>query len=276
LPALTFTDADANVTDLNDGTIFKLLGIRDAGIPALWHQTVKTPSRDGETYIRSQLEQRFLILELAVIGTSFTNLQTHRRTLITALNPKTGVGTLKWTPDATVYAIDCIVEQGVGFRRHLKPLAELATVSLRCSDPTWYNPTINEETVANSGSGLSVPITVPLSFADGEGTTVINNVGDVASRPTITVPGACTNPIITNTTTGKKLQFVGLTINGGQSLIIDCDLRTAKIGSTSHIDKLSADSEFWALEPGNNTVTFGIDSGTVTADVDYYTRWIGV
>ena len=276
MPALTFTDADAGVTDLNDGTKFKLREVRGAGIPALQHDTVRTPGRDGATYVRTILDQRFLVVDLWLLATSFADLQVQRRTLIAALNPKTGVGTLKYTPDATLYAIDCLVERGVGFTQYRGPLMERATISFRCPDPTWRTLPQNEETIDNSGSGLSVPITVPLSFADGMGTTVINNTGDVDSLPVITVPGACANPIITNTTTDKKLQFVGLTLSGGETLTIDCDARTAEVDGASVIAKLSSDSEFWALEPGNNSVTFSIASGDVDATVKYFTRFLGV
>ncbi len=276
MPGLTFTDTNGGVLNLNNGTNIKLLDLSGAGIPSLLHQTVKTPARPGETYIRTTVEPRFLIVKLRIKGTTFANLQTQRRALITALNPTLGVGVLKWTPDATIYAIDCIVDQGVGFTDYLGPFVEDVLVSFRCPDPMWRGATLNEETVVNSGSGLSFPISFPISFLDGTGTTIINNTGDVDSFPTITVPGACTNPTITNTTTGKTLQFVGLTLSAGQSLIIDCDARTAKVGSVSKIALLSADSEFWTLAPGNNTITFGVSSGTVTANVDYYTQFLGL
>jgi hypothetical protein len=275
--ALTYTDADGNVIDLDDGTVLSLLGaLRNAGIPSILHDTVKTPNRDGETWKRLTFEPRFLGLNLTVQGSSFSDLQDQHQTLITALNPALGVGTLRYTPAATLYAIDCLVEDGPRFNNYRGPLMDRVAISFRCPDPTWYNPTENNETVANSGSGLSVPITVPLSFADGTGTTIVNNLGNMPSFPDITIPGACTNPIIRNTTTGKKLQFVGLTINAGQNLVIDSKLRTAKIGSINKIDFLSADSGFWTLEPGNNVITFSVSSGTVTALVDYLTRFLGV
>lgn len=285
MPALTFTDADAAVLDLNDGADFKLLRIHDAGIPALRHDTVKTPSRDGATYVRTILEERFLIIELAVMGSSDADRHTQRRALITALNPKTGVGTLKYTPAGTLYAIDCLVERGVGFRNYRGPQKELATISFRCPDPTWYDPTINSDTIDNSGSGVSVPLVFAspgLSFADGVGTTVFNNAGDVDSYPDIVLVGPCTDPIFTNTTTGKKLQFVGLTVASGHGLAIDCAARTAvtttgiPLVSTNVISTLSSDSEFWPLVPGNNSVTFAIASGDVTATLRHYTRLLGL
>jgi phage-related protein len=279
--ALTFTTADGDVIDLNDGTVLSLRGaLRNTGMPPVLQDTVKTPNRDGETWKRMIFEPRFLGLNLTVQGSSFSDLQDQHQTLLTALNPRLGVGMLKYTPAATLYAIDCLVEDGPRFNNYRGPLMDRVAISFRCPDPTWYDPVENNETVANSGSGLSFAGSGvsfdPLSFADGTGTTTINNLGNMASFPTITVPGACTNPIIRNTTTGKKLQFVGLTIGSGENLIIDTKLRTAKIGSISHISKLSADSEFWTLEPGNNVITFSVSSGTVTALVDYLTRFLGV
>ena len=253
--ALTFTDADSAVHDLDDGTIFKQRSVRNAGIPPVEHDTVRTPSRDGETYIDTFIPPRFLIVQLVIQGTSWANLLANRRTLVQALNPTLGVGTLKWTPDATVYAIDCILERGVGFSDNRGPKRENATISLRCPDATWYNPTANTPTVAGASAGLGVPVEVPVDIEGTKGSAVINNTGDVESFPVITLPGPFQDPTITNVTTGKKVRFVGLTVLNGETLTIDHLARTAKVGSTSHISKLSADSEMWPLATGNNTAT---------------------
>ena len=273
--ALTFTDADSNITNLNDGTIFKLQELRGAGIPPLIHETVKTPSRRGEQYIRTVFEPRFLIIRLAVIGTSFTNRQVHRRTLVNKLNPKTGEGTLKWTPDSTVYAIDCYVESGLGFGRHRSDTLEFVTISFRCPDPAWYDPAVKSTAFAITG-GLQIDMTISMSISALAESKVLNNVGDLASYPTITIPGAFTNPKITNVTTGKVIAFSGLTVTGGEEFIIDMDAQTAKVDGVSVMNKRTSDSEAWALEPGNNTVKFETSTGQATATVAWFTRFLGV
>ena len=274
--ALTFTDADSAVHDLDDVAIFKQRSVRNAGIPPVEHDTQRTPSRDGETYIDTFIPPRFLIVQLVILGTSWANLLANRRTLVQALNPTLGVGTLKWTPDATVYAIDCILERGVGFSDNRGPQRENATISFRCTNPFWYNPTANTPTVAGASAGLDVPVEVPVDIEGTAGSAVINNTGDVESFPVITLPGYFRDPTITNVTTGKKVRFVGLTVLSGDTLTIDMAARTAKVGSTSVISKLSADSEMWSLATGNNTVEVVLEAGAITATVTYFTRFLGV
>ena len=282
--ALTFTDADSNITDLNDGTKFKLVGMRGAGIPPLIHETVKTPSRRGEQYIRTVLEPRFLIIELAVIGTSYADRQTQRRTLINKLNPKVGEGILTWTPvsGGTIYAIDCFVERGLGFGKHLSDTLEFVAISFRCPDPAWYGAAEQSTALAITG-GLEIP----LKFDAGGGSDsmsisalaesqVLDNTGDLATFPTITIPGAFTNPKITNVTTGKVIHFSGLTVTGGEEFVIDMDAQTAKVDGVSVMDKRTSTSEAWALEPGNNTVKFETSTGQATATVAWFVRYLGV
>ncbi len=275
MAALTFTDADSNITDLNDETIFKLQELRGVGIPPLIHETVKTPSRRGAQYVGMVFEERFLIVRLAVIGTSIANRQVHRRTLVNKLNPKVGQGTLKWTPDATVYAIDCYVESGLGFGRHRSDLLEFVTISFRCPDPAWYNPAEQTSAFAITG-GLQIPMAIPMTISTLAESQVINNTGDLATYPTITIPGAFTNPTITNVTTGKVIAFSGLTVAGGETLVVDMDAQTAKVDGTSVMDKRTSASEAWPLEPGINTVKFETSTGQATATVAWYVRFLGV
>ena len=272
---LTFTDADGASTDLNDGTIFKLQELRGAGIPPLIHETVKTPRRRGEQYIRTVFEPRFLIIKLAVIGTSFANRQVHRRTLVSKLNPLVGQGTLRWTPDATIYAIDCFVETGLGFGRHRSDTLEFVTISFRCPDPAWYDPAQQSSAMPITG-GLPIPMTIPMSISAFAETQVITNAGDLATFPTFTIPGAFTSPKITNVTTGKLIHFSGLTVLDGEEFIVDMDAQTAKVDGVSVMDKRTSDSEAWPLEKGDNIVKFETSTGLATATAAWFTRFLGV
>ena len=109
--AFSFTPLGGSALDLHDTTNFRLLALRGSGIPGLDHHAVRTPLQDGESYIRTLLLPRYLTAILAVKGSSFDNLQTQKRSLVTKLNPKTGEGTLKWKPvsSGTEYGIKCYV-----------------------------------------------------------------------------------------------------------------------------------------------------------------------
>jgi len=189
--ALSYTDAQANVLDLNDFDMFMVLTLSGAGMPGIEHHTQRTPLQDGETHIRTLLAPRFLIVELAIMAASFEALQAARRILVAALNPKLGAGMLTYKPDpaGAEYGIDCFVEQGVEFSNLVSPASEVATVSFRCPDPAWYNTTqVLTDIVAPDG-GLEFPTTLPIIFSGNSASAVINNTGDLESWPVVSLAG---------------------------------------------------------------------------------------
>jgi hypothetical protein len=113
------------------------------------------------------------------------------------------------------------------------------------ADPRRYN-------VQRSG------VTIP------PGATIeISNAGNVASHPLLRIDGPVVNPSISNTTLGRTLDFL-LTLNSGQRLIIDTDAGNATVGGESVLSTLTGSSSpvsDFALERGNNSITFSPDSG---------------
>ncbi len=272
---------DASGTRLNlNGGYLRLQTLQGAGIGDLVQRVVRTPTRDGETYIESLLEPRFLLLELVVIELcSYQDLEDLQRRLSAAFNPKNGLGTLRWTPAEITYEIPAVLERGLDFRTPSQDhrLTRIL-LNLRCPDPAWRLPTANTQTIAIPvGAGLSVPITVPISFGASAATATITNAGDLDSPPTITVAGPVTNPRITNNTTGKLVQF-NLTLIAGQELVIDMDARTAVInpGGNNAMPDRSPDSESWPLIPGDNSITCLTSADGSDFDFSWFTRYVGV
>ena len=278
--ALTFTDSAANVLNLHDLTNFRLLALLGAGIGDVAHQAVATPLQDGETYIRTLLLPRYLTVQIALIGTTFDNLQTQRRSLVTRLNPKLGLGTLKWTPIAagTVYALDCLVMRGAEFSDHKSATLDFATVQFYAPDPSWYNVTITNTDITVPDGGLEFAITFPITFSVNSASSVINNTGDVVSYPVVSLTGPCTGFQIKNSTTGKYINLPSLAVLTGETLTIDMKQKTIEVGGTSVLSYLTTDSEFWPLATGNNTVlaTISAKDAAVTVNVDWYVRYLGV
>jgi hypothetical protein len=255
-------------------------GIRGTGIPPLAQQAERTPLQDGETYVRTLLDRRFIVLQLRLLGTTWANLQARRRSLVTALNPKLGVGTLKWTPDATTYAIDCILERELPMNERLGTLMDRATVSLRCPDPTWYDPTLNEPTHTVTPTELEFPIEFPIQFGPKFISTVVDNTGDVVTWPTISNDGGAFSGVkIENVTAGKFVSLPGLSVASGETLTVDMGARTIEVDGISVLDKMTSNSEFWSLATGNNTVKITLarmPTAPVAWSVDWYKRFLGI
>jgi len=101
-----------------------------------------------------------------------------------------------------------------------------AIVPLKMSDPFGYS---EENSLTGSGTAT--------------------NAGNYETYPTFTIP-ASTDPTVQVGT--DVLEYTG-TIGAGDTLVIDCEARTAVIGSTNVLKNLSGD---WpVLAVGDNTVT---------------------
>jgi len=109
------------------------------------------------------------------------------------------------------------------------------------------------------------------------GTVVVNNAGDTESFPTITLRGALESPTITNQTTGKSLTLSGLGLLTGETVVIDMKARTIKKGDGNAISFKTATSQFWGLQPGNNTIVFTDTdfSETASATISHRSAWGG-
>ena len=166
--------------------------------------------------------------------------------------------------------------------------AGLASValSMHSTDPRLYTaPSELSVGLPTPAGGLTFPVTFPVTFGGGGtfGTILAFNSGNVEMRPTFTITGPCTNPAVQNSSTGWALGFAnptgtGLTLNAGDTLEVDTDLRTVlytPAGST-----ISATRRNWlipgstwpsfvqgieGLAPGSNLIEFSSGDATAVA-----------
>jgi hypothetical protein len=99
-------------------------------------------------------------------------------------------------------------------------------------------------------------------------TVSCTNNGDMTAWPTVTIKGYIENPIITNSTTGEQIQLE-VVIPEGQSLVIDFKNHAIKLNGAYAYDSLVfANSEWWGIEPGANTIAVSGEYGTATAELE--------
>ncbi len=222
-------------------------------------QEQKAPFQDGATPIDQLLQPREVVLEGAINAPQdLTGIDTYKRSIISALNPKAGPGTLTYTNNLRSYLLKNVVLKGGGIFKNkdlTNPFQEFQ-LTFYCHDPYLYD---TAATVVALGSS-----------------TVATNSGDVLAEIKITIPGPCTNPVIENYTSGYSMEYVG-TIASGSSLIISTvkGNLSATIGGSSVMSSMLATSVFWGLLLGDNTITFSCSSGSVTPVLSYYNRYIG-
>lgn len=269
------------------GDKLRLFALDGTGIPGVRNQVARTPNRDGETYLEdSFLDPRFLTARCQVVGVScWEDEAAMRLNLAAKLNPKmNALGTLTYVPAARdapdiEYEIDAIYERGLEYVNLNNGLLRSVAIVFRCPDPSWRITPANTFTLVVSPSGLSVPISVPLSFAASEETQVVVNTGHLESFPTITItPGVsgCTNPEIRNDTSGKLFR-INRSFVSGDSIVIDMDAPTAVLnGVTNLFPDVTSDSEVWSIERGSNTIAADVSVGGATFVGSWFSRFLGV
>lgn len=168
---------------------------------------------------------------------------------------------------------------------------DLVSVSLRAADPVWFDPALKTSLIETIDvSGMNIPTEVPTLLGGSllAGDIDIDYQGSWLEYPVITIYGAITDPIVTNLTTGEKLDFAGYTVPAGDFLQIDLAYGVKTIvdsGGNNKMGELSADSDLatWHLQharSGSNTNTIRATGSNTDASaqvtIEYYERYIGV
>jgi phage-related protein len=159
----------------------------------------------------------------------------------------------------------------------------LVTINLIAYDPFWYSD--SQAVTIGSSTTATFPLVFPFVLPSNTATVVANNTGDIEAPVTIVITGDVTNPVLTNTTTGKAITFAK-DMDAGDTMTITTGFGNKTVsyydssaGTTVNgFQYLSSSSEFWGLVPGENTLTFtatSIDAAT-RAIVTWQNRFSGV
>lgn len=238
------------------------------------------PRQQGETDLDFRLKPRTIQLALGFMGRDDIDLETKRQTLLRLFKPQTRPLQLRVDlPDGAARQIDCrpLGKPGVSrFGRYQR-----LVVSLRAADPLWYDPIPWSVAYMLGGSaGWTVPMLVPLNV----GASALNvaqtlfSAGDFREQPIVTIYGPITSPVITNVTTGQKLDLTGTTLGTGVIYEIDTRYGAGTViedpagARINRIDRLSDDSDLtgFAIEsdpdaPGGANLLLVTGSATTSA-----------
>lgn len=283
-----------NLSDLVD---LKLLMMDAFGLPPFNNQMEQGPLQHGATWLDYRLEPRQITLNLTQYASDLANQYALRSIMLNQFRPGVKVN-LKVSIDsgATWKQIDAYVNGGLnyGWMDLVGPNNIRATISLVAPDPTWYDP--SGDFVGfwmGDSSGFTVPFEIPTTML-ATGTVIyhsmVNYPGTWPSFPIMTITGPIHDAIITNDTTGKKLDFTGYDLTTGHYITVDLryGYKTVKLdGATNLIDKLTTDSDLstWSIEgisTGEMTHANGITvsghgcTGNTRIDLAYFVRYLGI
>jgi hypothetical protein len=155
----------------------------------------------------------------------------------------------------------------------------MANVEWHCTDPRIYDNSLTSLSITQatgSGSGLTLPITFPITFGSGTsgGQATATNAGEFAAPWTATINGPVVNPRIENITAGLTLSFVG-SLASGESLVVSSVDRSVLLnGTASRYSWLTSTSQWFDLAPGDSAIRFAGTSGSGSMTFNFRSVWI--
>jgi hypothetical protein len=255
-PAGTITLSDAGTS------IYGITSLTGLGPAELNIQSQKSPFQDGTTPIDRLFNPREVVLN-GIITVGQNNLQryTYRRTMCQYLNAKYGVGSLVYTNTYGAWALTNVEVEGPTFaNKNSNEGCQTYQIVFHAHDPYFYDVSSTTVTIT-TGTGIT-------------------NSGDVNAPIKLTITGPCTNPIVTNNTTGYYIKYIG-SLSSSQYLVVTTatgnkrvTLYTSGVASNA-ISSIYSGSTLWGLNLGANSVTRSADSGTPVTTVAYYNKYIG-
>jgi hypothetical protein len=104
---------------------------------------------------------------------------------------------------------------------------------------------------------------------------VVVNAGDFRDGylPKITINGPATNPRIQSTEDDARQLKITNVLTAGQSIVVDFATKTVSKGGVVDHDLLANDSQWFAILPGNNTLTVNRDVGNTGASSTITVEW---
>lgn len=264
-----------------------ILQIPISGLDAPSYRTnyFSKPGEDGGKVSSLFYDQRPVSLTGAVYANDPAAFETARQALQTAcaIN-KNAAG----DPIPTLITYTTLAGNSYFFYAYIdKPIMDYTQpnmcnflITMTVADPFIYGATQVQSgaILTPSGGGFILPVILPIvSTPTSGGTATLTNGGNARSFPTITLTGPLTNPFIYNQAIGKSMQL-NTTIPGGSTVVIDMANKTIMLnGNTPLLSTKDSLSEWWAMVPGPNPITFNTSSTSDTGNlmINFYPAWLG-
>jgi tail protein len=246
-------DANGAVWELQD-----VLGWYEA--PGVRLSQQERPTEHGVFDGPTQLTERIVTITGSCRSPDFAASQRSRDILTSVLgNPALGLSTLVVYEEGRPTKQAAVRRADRALTRWLSDTFFEWSLILVAPDPRRYAAAASSDFVSLPGvgsGGLVYPLVYPLTYGTGSagGELNLTNSGTMETPLTLTLRAPVTTPVITNMTTGQRLEFTsGFALATGQpDIVIDTDAKTVLQGSVNRRGSLAV-AEWFSLEPGVST-----------------------
>lgn len=275
---------------------YMLLSMTGLGMPPIRLTKERGPQQHGSTVTGFLLDERMLNIAFLIVAATEALADQYRDDLAEILGPEEDedgepipVQIELTRTDSAVRQLDCHAVGVVDFPMTPDdrfPGRQMVIAQFEAPDPIPYDPTLRSVTFDTSGgSGFLSPRVSPYLYQLNDGIDKVVELdyeGKWDTFPLIYITGPADDPIITNETIGKVLDFTGTTIAAGETYTINLRYGPEK-GVTDSLGNrqnaaLTDDSNLatWRIVKGTNNirVTIGAEANDQTeVRVEYYDRY---
>ena len=287
--------ANGTTYTFDNPTYGYITGAEGFGMPAIDRFSERGAQQHGDQDTGYRLNARRVSLVIALPADTESLFYEARQRLLRLFHPSSAI-TLKVTDDAGLdRRLDVVYESSLSMPMNREWKMQNVVIGLRTSGlPAWYDPTARSATFDAGGGSSSfvVPMVIPHGVGSDSvnANAVLSYQGTWEEYPFVKITGPIANCIITNNTTGEKLDFTGYSLPSGHYLEIDTRFRYKTVlydGVTNYINKLTADSDIGTfhlapVEMGETardnsfTVTGTLATNLTGVQVFYQNRYIGI
>nr|WP_239544119.1 phage tail family protein [Virgibacillus halotolerans] len=246
-------------------------------------QSQQSPFQDGDNYIDTLLQPRFIELEGSITERNFESIREFRRYILRVCNPKLGLGKITLELDGDLKEIMGALDGSPVFPERSQDVWQKFMINWKCPSPYWMDLNQTSRSLQSYVGNFKLPMTFPFELGVAGSRTTLFNEGDVPAPVTIDIHGATTNPQIINKTTGDYIR-INRSIADDEILHINTasGQQRVEIYRDNTIEQgfgyLDHNSELFNLEIGENEIEHIADAGDRNAivAVSWQSRYTGV
>lgn len=170
-------------------------------------QSQQSPYQDGDNYIDTLLQPRFINLEGSITKTAFKDIKEYRKAILMVCNPKLGIGKITLELDGDTKEIEGVLDGSPVFPERGQTPFQKFMITWKCPDPYWRDLNQVSKPLQSYVGNFTLPFTLPFELGVSGSRTVLHNDGDVPAPVTIDIHGPTTNPQVINRTTGEYIRI---------------------------------------------------------------------
>lgn len=247
-------------------------------------QGQQAPYQDGDSYIDTLLQPRFIDLEGSILKTNLIEIKQHRQHILRVCNPKLGPGKITLELDGDVKEIHGVLDGTPSLPERGQDVWQKFMLTWKCPDPYWQDPNQTSKPLQSYVGNFTLPTMFPFELGVAGSRTELINSGDVPAPVLIEIRGQTTNPQIFNRTTGEYIR-INRTIAKGETIFINThpgnkyvEIHDEDGNIQQGFGYLDHDSTLFTLEIGPNVIEHVADAGNPDSlvSVTWQSRYVGI